>query len=126
MRIHQLIEELSPRVVVIDAITSFQSMGVSAEVASMIVRLIDFLKNKGITLYMTSLSEDGGSLDRAGVDISSVVDTWVLLRKPERDGGRIRTLSILKSRGMAHSHATHEFTITNQGVALKGGSTARA
>jgi circadian clock protein KaiC len=122
--IHQLVEELEPRVVVVDAITSFLGMGISAEVTSMIVRLIDFLKTKQITLYMTSLSEDGRTVDRAGANITSVVDTWIMLRNPEIDGERVRTLSILKSRGMAHSSATHEFAITNKGVTLKGGATA--
>jgi circadian clock protein KaiC len=118
-RIHQLVEELRPQVVVVDSITSFLGMGMSAEVSSMIVRLIDFLKMKGITLYLTSLSEEEGTVDRASANISSVVDTWVLLRNPEREGGRTRTFSILKSRGMAHSQATHEFTITTRGVTLE-------
>jgi len=123
-RIHQLVEELEPAVVVVDPITSFLGMGINAEVTSMLVRLIDFLKTKQITLYMTSLSEDGGINDRAGANISSVVDTWLVLRNPERDGNRVPTLVIVKSRGMAHSSATHEFAITSKGVALKTGSTA--
>jgi circadian clock protein KaiC len=99
-------------------------MGISGEVTSMIVRLIDFLKTRQITLYMTSLSEDRGTVDRAAANISSIVDTWMLLGNPEMNGKRVRTLSVLKSRGMAHSSATHEFTITNKGVTLKSGSTA--
>jgi circadian clock protein KaiC len=123
-RIHQLVEEFKPEVVVVDSITSFLGMGEKAEVSSMIVRLIDFLKMKGITLFMTSLGGDAGALDLSSANISSVVDTWVLLRNPERDGGRVRTLSIVKSRGMAHSSATHEFTISIRGVALENGSPA--
>ena len=121
-RIHQLVEEFKPEVVVVDSITSFLGMGEKAEVSSMIVRLIDLLKMKGITLFMTSLGGDAGALDLSSANISSVVDTWVLLRNPERDGGRVRTLSIVKSRGMAHSSATHEFTISIRGVALENGS----
>jgi circadian clock protein KaiC len=105
-------------VVIVDAITSFMGMGISAEVTSMVVRLIDYLKTKEITLCMTSLNEGGETLDRAGANITSVVDTWMLLRNVERDGARVRTLSILKSRGMAHSSLTHPFAITNKGIAL--------
>jgi circadian clock protein KaiC len=117
--IHQLVEKLRPRVVVVDAITSFLGMGISAEVTSMVVRLIDFLKSRQITLYMTSLNEDGQTVDRAGANISSVVDTWLSLRNVERNGARARTLSIVKGRGLAHSSVTQEFSITSKGVALK-------
>jgi circadian clock protein KaiC len=117
--IHKLVEELKPQVVVVDAITSFLGMGVSAEVASMIVRLIDFLKTRQITLYMTSLQQGAETQDRAAANISSVVDTWLLLRNAETNQMRVRTISILKSRGMAHSAATQAFAITNQGVRLQ-------
>jgi circadian clock protein KaiC len=117
--IHKLVEELKPQVVVVDAITSFLGMGVSAEVASMIVRLIDFLKTGQITLYMTSLQQGAETQDRAAANISSVVDTWLLLRNAETNQMRVRTISILKSRGMAHSAATQAFAITNQGVRLQ-------
>jgi circadian clock protein KaiC len=84
-----------------------------------VVRLIDFLKSRQITLYMTSLNEDGQTVDRAGANISSVVDTWLSLRNVERNGARARTLSIVKGRGLAHSSVTQEFSITSKGVALK-------
>ena len=32
---------------------------------------------------------------------------------------RVRTLSVIKSRGMPHSSATQEFAITNKGIVLK-------
>jgi circadian clock protein KaiC len=117
--IHRLVEEFAPRVVVVDAISSFIGMGVNAEVTSMLVRLIDLLKTKQITLYMTSLNEGGETLDAAGANITSIVDAWLLLRNLERNNDRIRTVSILKSRGMAHSSATHRFSITSRGIALE-------
>ena len=85
----------------------------------MLVRLIDLLKTKQITLYMTSLNEGGETLDRAGANITSLVDAWLLLRNVERNNNRVRTVSILKSRGMAHSSATHPFSITSRGVVLE-------
>jgi circadian clock protein KaiC len=105
--------------VVVDAITSFLGMGISAEVTSMVVRLIDYLKSRQITLFMTSLADEIATRDRAGANISSIVDTWLVLRNVETNNSRARTLSIQKSRGMAHSSGTHGFTITNKGVALE-------
>jgi circadian clock protein KaiC len=117
--IHDVVERLKPQVVVVDAISSFITMGVSAEVTSMVVRLIDYLKTKHITLYFTSLNEGGDAMDKAGASITSLVDTWLLLRNMETNGSRVRTISVLKSRGMAHSSATQQFVISNKGVALQ-------
>jgi circadian clock protein KaiC len=123
--IHRLVEDLKPTAVVVDAISSFIGMGINAEVTSMIVRLIDFLKTKNITFYMTSLNDAGETTDRAGANISSIVDTWLLLRNAERNTVRFRTLTILKSRGMAHSSATHPFSITSRGVVLESPLTSQ-
>jgi circadian clock protein KaiC len=123
--IHRLVEELKPRAVIVDAISSFIGMGASAEVTSMIVRLIDALKMKQVTFCMTSLNETGDTLDKAGANISSIVDTWLLLRNVERNSARIRTVTILKSRGMAHSSATQQFSITNRGVSLEAPLTSQ-
>jgi circadian clock protein KaiC len=119
--IHELVRELEPRVVIIDSITSFLGMGLDSEVTSMIVRLVDYLKTKNVTLYMTSLTEEVS--ERAGANISSIVDTWLLLRNRETNGARVRAMAILKSRGMAHSSSTHQFTITRNGVALASPAT---
>lgn len=117
--IHQFVEAFRPRVVVIDAITSFFGMGLNAEITSMLVRLIDYLKTKEITLFMTSLNEHADGAERGGANISSIVDTWILLRNVEINAARVRTVSVLKSRGMAHSNATHRFAITRKGVVLQ-------
>jgi circadian clock protein KaiC len=124
--IHQMVEDFKPRVVVVDAISSFIGMGAGTDVTSMVVRLIDFLKTKQITLYMTSFNESSESMDRAGANISSIVDTWLLLRNLETNAARVRTLSVIKSRGMPHSSATQEFAITNRGIVLKAPLTSQA
>ncbi|MDB5902586.1 MAG: KaiC 1 [Betaproteobacteria bacterium] len=117
--IHQFVEEFKPRLVVIDAITSFFGMGLNAEITSMLVRLIDFLKTKRITLYMTSLSDEVRAAERAGANISSIVDTWLLLSNEVANGARVRAVSVVKSRGMAHSSAMHRFAITRKGVTVQ-------
>ena len=53
------------------------------------------------------------------IGISSLADTWVLLRDIEMSGERNRGLYILKSRGMAHSNQIREFLLTDHGVDLK-------
>ena len=117
--LHKFVETFRPRNVVIDSITSFLTAGLSSEVTAMIVRMIDFLKGLGVTLYMTSLSESGATVEMTGNNISSWVDVWVLLRNPEADGERVRRLSIVKARGIAHSNLVQEFTITEKGIEVK-------
>jgi circadian clock protein KaiC len=116
--LHQIILEYRPRVVVVDSITSIVSMGSGPEVTSMVVRLVDFLKSNGITLVMTA-SIDSDERSTTSVNISSLVDTWLILSNSEHDGARVRTLSIVKARGMAHSNQAHEFVISGNGVEIK-------
>ena len=82
----------------------------------MVTRLIDFLKSRGITAFVTSLTGAGEPIEETEVGISSLMDTWILLRADEGAGERNRTIYILKSRGMAHSNQVREFRITDRGV----------
>jgi len=116
---HKAILRFQPRHLVMDPINSFVSPGNEAEVKSMLMRLVDFLKMQGITGYFTSLTTGGYPVDQTDTAISSLIDTWLLLRATETGGERNRSLSILKSRGMAHSNQTREFLITNRGVVLR-------
>jgi circadian clock protein KaiC len=115
---HKLIQEYRPETVVIDPISSLIQAGSRGEAAAMLVRLIDYLKVEGITTMMTDLTSGGESPERTGVDISSLVDTWILLRNIDAGGERNRSLYILKSRGMAHSNQIREFLLTDQGFEL--------
>jgi circadian clock protein KaiC len=117
--IHRIVVEYRPRVVVVDSITSLLSMGSRPEVTSMVVRLVDFLKMNGITLVMTALIDGGQHSDTTGVNISSLVDTWLTLNKSETDGVRARALSVIKARGMRHSNQSHEFVMSKKGVEIK-------
>jgi circadian clock protein KaiC len=84
----------------------------------MLIRLIDFLRKKQITGFFVSLSTAGGSLETTDEGLSSMVDTWLLLRDIELGGERNRGLYVLKSRGMAHSNQVREFLITSKGLRL--------
>jgi circadian clock protein KaiC len=88
----------------------------------MLARVIDFLKHLNITTLLTSL-EDAGS-EQTDVGISSLVDTWLLLRNFEASGERNRLLFVLKSRGMAHSNQVREFRLSADGINLSDVYTA--
>jgi circadian clock protein KaiC len=113
------IEEFSPDVVVIDPITNFVSVGSSLDVKAMITRLIDYLKTKRVTTLFTNLSHAGGPLEQTDVAVSSLMDTWLLIRDIETNGERNRGINVLKSRGMAHSHKISEFLISDHGLELR-------
>ncbi len=113
-----LIDTFHPHVVVIDPITTFVSVGEVTAARSMLMRLVDALKLQQITTLCTSLTTADGTLEQTPVDISSLMDTWLLLRDLELNGERNRGLYILKSRGMAHSNQIRELLLTDHGIEL--------
>lgn len=116
---HKMIEEFKPAVAIIDPVTNLQTAGTLDESINMLIRLIDFLREKNITCFMISLTSGGSkSLEMTDVGMSSIVDTWLLLRDVEVAGERNRLMYVLKSRGMAHSNQVREFLITSRGVKL--------
>jgi circadian clock protein KaiC len=118
LRIHKFIEKVKPQVVVIDPITNLLSGSSEKDVYSMLMRLMDFLKVSGVTTMFISLTSGGANLEQTTVGISSLTDTWILLRDLELNGERNRCIYVLKSRGMAHSNQLREFVITSNGVKL--------
>jgi circadian clock protein KaiC len=118
LTIHMLVQQHQPKIVVVDPVTDLMSGGSVEDVHAMAMRLVDYLKGKGITTLMTTLTSGGGNLEQTEVNISSLIDTWLLLRDMEAGGERNRGLYILKSRGMAHSNQIREFRLTDQGIQL--------
>jgi circadian clock protein KaiC len=116
--IHKIVQEFQPEVVVLDPVGSLIQAGNQRDAHIMIIRLIDFLKQRGVTAFLTNLTSGGEALERTDVEISSIVDTWLFTRDIELDGERNRALYVLKSRGMAHSNQLREFLLTPQGVDL--------
>lgn len=115
---HKEVNNFKPKVIIIDPISSFIVGSNEFEAKSMIMRLIDFLKLSNITSFMTSLTASGSDLEHTEISISSLIDTWLLLRDIEISGERNRGMYILKSRGIAHSNQIREFILTNHGVEL--------
>jgi circadian clock protein KaiC len=114
----KLINKFKPSIVVLDPINAFVMGQNQTEVKTMLLRLVDYLKMKKVTAFCTSLTTTAGSMESTDIYISSLIDTWLLLRDIEIGGERNRGLYVLKSRGMAHSNQIREFRLTNHGVEL--------
>lgn len=111
----QLIEEVSPSVAVLDGIAGLASGASSSEVTSLVSRQFDLLKSREITTMATSL---GHGDETSSIEVSSLVDNWLLLRNVEANGERNRLVFVLKSRGTAHSNQVREFVLTDHGIEL--------
>jgi circadian clock protein KaiC len=115
----KLINTFEPDIVILDPINAFVMGNNQTEVKTMLLRLVDFLKMKRVTAFFTTLtSADENNMENTDVYISSLIDTWLLLRDIEIGGERNRGLYVLKSRGMAHSNQIREFRLTDHGIEL--------
>ncbi|MBV8277784.1 MAG: circadian clock protein KaiC [Verrucomicrobia bacterium] len=118
VRMHKLISQFQPAVVIVDPVSNLQTAGTSEESSALFIRLVDFLRKNGILGFLVSLTGGASALETTGEGISSIVDTWLLLRDIELSGERNKVLYVLKSRGMNHSNQVREFHITSKGVKL--------
>jgi circadian clock protein KaiC len=117
-RLEEIVDDFQPQIVGIDAIGSLGHAGSQRAVHTILVREIDLLRNRGITTLMSVLTEaenEHSSMMR----ISSILDTWLLLKNVEADGERTRLLVVIKSRGTSHSNQMREFRLTDQGPVLE-------
>lgn len=121
VRLYQLVGALQPDAVILDPISSFVAIGERSEVQIMLTRVIDFLKAAGITAIFTALRQGAelSQLERTDEGISSLIDSWLLLRMADAGDHRERLLSVLKSRGMAHSHQVRELVLDATGIAVR-------
>ncbi len=117
--LYKVIAEFKPTSVVIDPLTSLIGEGNQREIQSMVTRMIDLLKSKGITGFFTSLvSSTAQNFTSGEVGVSSLIDTWIVVRELEEDAGkrRIRGIYIVKSRGMGHSSDVHKLILSDDGI----------
>jgi circadian clock protein KaiC len=116
--IHKLVATHQPSIVIIDPITNLTSASGNYDVKSMLVRLVDFLKVKQITSMFTNLTFAGDPQERTAAAVSSLMDTWIVLRDSKPNGRPRRELYVLKSRGMAHSREAWELIVSEKGLEL--------
>jgi circadian clock protein KaiC len=113
------VTDFDPAAVVIDPMSALLSAGASGDVHSMVLRLVDFLKARGITALFTNLGIAAGENATTEIQISSLMDVWLLLYHRESNGEHNRQLYLLKSRGMAHSNQVREFLLSSEGIKLR-------
>jgi circadian clock protein KaiC len=116
--IHKIIKKFKPRVIILDPISSLIGAGNLREVKAMIIRLIDFLQVEQITVMFTALTLTNIVNEQMDEGLSSMVDTWLVVRDIELNGERNRGMCIRKSRGMNHSNKIREFVISDHGLDL--------
>jgi circadian clock protein KaiC len=116
---HDTVQAFQPAVVAVDPISNLTLERNEFEVKPTLMRLIDFLKQRQTTTLFTSLTAGGNATpEDSQVGVSSLMDTWLLLRNVEYNGERNRTIYVLKSRGMAHSNQVREFVLSEKGIDL--------
>jgi len=119
------IRRFEPSVAVVDPVTNLLAVGSKSDVRSMLTRVIDYLKQESITGLFTSLTPGSTELQETEAGISSLMDTWIVLTISEENRHRRRWLSVLKSRGMAHSNTVREYALTDKGLQVLDGEPAR-
>ncbi len=121
LNVYKLADSFKPKAVVIDPLTSLVGEGELREVTSMITRMIDLFKSRSITTFFTSLVSANFQSNTSGeIGVSSLIDTWIVVRMVEEDEGRKRTreLFIVKSRGTNHDSDVHKFIMSDDGIML--------
>ena len=113
------VTDFEPAAVVVDPMSALLSAGATGDVHSMVLRLVDFLKSRGITALFTNLGVASGENATTEIQMSSLMDTWILLNNRESNGEHNRQLYLLKSRGMAHSNQVREFMMSSDGIVLR-------
>lgn len=115
----KILDTFNPDIIVIDPITNLISAGTEIDVKLMLTRLIDYLKLKNITAICTSLVQHESTEGINAQEISSLMDTWINLRFFESNNERNRGISVVKSRGMAHSNQIREYMLTDHGIEIR-------
>jgi circadian clock protein KaiC len=126
VRIKTLAKEHGARCLIIDPVSTLSKAGNELTAYSVVERLIDWSKAVGITLLCSSLLDEMSGQTEGGspLRISTLADTWIHLNHLVQAGERNRGLSIIKSRGTAHSNQVRELILSDAGVTLTDTYTA--
>jgi circadian clock protein KaiC len=118
----KLISESSPSAVVVDPISNLYPVGDDIQIRSMLMRLIDYIKGLQVTGLFTNLTTGfvagAYAVEATQAHVSSLMDTWLLLKNVEGNGERNRVFSIVKARGLAHSNQVREFVLSDKGIEI--------
>jgi circadian clock protein KaiC len=119
VKLKSLLREHRPRCVVIDPLSALAKAGGLSTARAVANRLLYMVKDAGITVLLTALSEgDDPQTEATELQISTVADTWIHLSYIVRSGERNRALTIIKSRGTWHSNQVRELMLSKAGPVL--------
>jgi circadian clock protein KaiC len=125
LKIKALIREHRPRCMVIDPLSAIAKSGGLSAARAVANRLIYMVKDEGVTVLITAISEgDDPQTEATELQISTVADTWIHLSYIVRSGERNRALTIIKSRGTWHSNQVRELVLSSAGPMLSDVYTA--
>ena len=124
-RIKFLVRKHRASHLVIDPISALSKRGNQQVAHSVVERLIDWSKAEGVTVLCTSLLDaTAPEVESTPMEISTIADTWIHLSYVVHAGERNRALSIVKSRGTAHSNQVRELVLRTEGITLSDVYTA--
>jgi len=120
VRIKALAKAHKARCLVIDPVSALANSVSEVRAHGVAERLIDWTKSERITLVCTSLlrENEGQAVGDSALHISTLADTWIHLNYLVQAVERNLCMSIIKSRGTAHSNQVRELILSNDGVTL--------
>lgn len=121
LRIMRWVEQIQPQVVVIDPVSALADKRWDGQGKEMLLRLFYMLKKAGMTVMATELIGD----DKSGVsnlEVSSIIDVWIKLRREEHDYWMRRLLTVVKARGLPTSEHINEYSLTSTGIRVETGN----
>jgi circadian clock protein KaiC len=112
------LEREKPSLLVIDPLSSLSNSISSLESKNLALRVLHYIQSVGITCLFAEITHHG-NLEKSSMEISSLMDSWILLRHMEEGGLRRKTLSIIKARGLKHSDEVKELVMSENGIELR-------
>lgn len=117
MRIMRSVRQHRPALVVLDPVSGMAGRSRDSVAKEMLLRLLYLIKEEGVTTVATELLGD----DSSGVshlDVSSIIDVWIKLRRHENDGEMNRLITVVKARGLPTSDQVKEFKMSIDGLRI--------
>ncbi|ABM62992.1 circadian clock protein KaiC [Halorhodospira halophila] len=115
LRVMRAVKEKLPAVVILDPASAMSDRQKDRQGKEMLLRLFYMLKREGVTVVATELLPDYSD-GFSTMDVSSIVDVWIKLRRDERDGKLRRLLNVVKARGLPTSDRIQEYYLSSDGV----------
>ncbi|MCM3875179.1 MAG: circadian clock protein KaiC [Thermoanaerobaculia bacterium] len=119
LQIRSLLEAHRSRCLVIDPLSALTNNAGPAQPRGQLDRFMALERRLNITTVLTSLLEGfDGLREASSASVSTIADSWIHLSYVIQGGERNRGLTIIKSRGMAHSNQVRELLLSKRGLHL--------